>query len=69
MAVDDTSRLLLYLYAKAFYTLGEGGEREGRSLNFVRRRHVPIMITWTVWSVLSSGAVWKSRWPSWAPRP
>ena len=57
VAVYDTSRLLLYLFAKAFYTSGEGGDG-GAIIKFCpKKTTVPIMTTLTVRSVLSSGAV------------
>ena len=57
MAVYDTSRLLLYLYIMAFYTLGEGGEGGAIIKFYPKKTTVPIMIIWTVRSVLSSVAV------------
>ena len=57
MAVYDTSRLLLYLYIMAFYTLGEGGEGGAIITFYPKKTTVPIMIIRTVRSVLSSVAV------------
>ena len=57
VAVYDTSCLLLYLYTMAFYTLGEGGEGGAIITFYPKKTTVPIMIIWTVRSVLSAGAV------------